>query len=94
MATFNAQTASARLRRDWSSTSNFGIDLDRTRLRLRRSRSYGPVDSTDDDASHDHLDKTADADQHEKLCWEWLRRVNRATCADREDLDHDSKANA
>jgi hypothetical protein len=63
-----------------------------TKLRdcFRRCRF---VDRADDYASDDHLDEAADAYQHEKLCGKGLRRINSATRADRQNLQHDSEAN-
>ena len=58
---------------------------------LRRPRSCGFVNRTNDYARYDHFDKAADAYQHEELCGKGLCRVKHAERADRHNFQHDSK---
>src|SRR5580700_438719 len=60
---------------------------------LRCSRTGRFVNRANDYARDDHLDKAADAYEHEKLCWKWLCRIKRATRANRQNLQHDSETN-
>lgn len=93
--TFNAQRSTSNFEiviADWWGAQAASL-CSPVKGALHRLLNRRFVNRTDDYARHDHLDEAADAYQYEELCGKWLRRVNHATRADCQNLQHDSEAN-